>query len=371
MNTTLALIDDTAGPVSSALAGPLGSFADRALTVLEKDTIAYHLSNSRSENTRIAYKSQWDQFVKWCAAQQDDSGNGFVPFPCAVPTLVLYLSYLAEGHKMSKIEQALSAISAVHRDNINLLPAGTDISFTHPHVKAALNSIRRTLAQQGKTVVKKPRHFDQSEIKAMSLACAKDGSPQAIMDRAMLLLLVNAGLRSSEVVALRISDLEIDGDRGVNVHVTNSKSDQFGRGEALYIGALAPHLEVFDFLKSLVKWLKVRETFLTTEGDDSLFIGFRKGGNSAHLIDGVAHAISREAVTSCLLRCANRAGIETSGSQTISSHTGRHSMVTLAFARGLDSAQISKTSRHKSLKSLLAYDQSSRKEASVSVRLWQ
>ncbi len=366
---TLSLVKSTA-PASASLAAVLGSFTDRSLTVMEKDTIAYHLANSRSKNTRIAYASQWAQFVRFCHSQQNDTGQGFVPFPCAVPTLILYVTHLAaEGHKISKIEQAISAIRAVHNDNIDLLPQGSDISFTHPHVKAALNSIRRTLAQEGKTSVKKPRHFTQSEIKAMSLACVVDPAAQSVMDRCLLLLLVNAGLRSSEVAALRIRDLEIDGDRGVDINIRNSKTDQYGKGEQIYVLALAPHLEAYDFTKALKEWLRWRETYLCA--DDSLFIGFRKAGSSAHLsADGVAHGITREAVSTSLLRCASRAHIEPTG-QTISSHSGRHTMVSLSFARGLDSAQISKTSRHKSLKSLMAYDQSSHKAASVSARLWQ
>lgn len=363
---TVALIENTASaPNSAALAESLGSFTDRALTLAEKDIISFHLSHSRSANTRLAYETQWKQFVSYCGA------NGFVPFPAAVETVILYITHLAaEGHKVSKIEQAISAIRAVHSDNINLLPSGSDISFTHPHIKAALSSIRRSLAQQGMSSVKKPRHFDQAEIKAMSLACAQEGTAQSVADRAMLLLLVNAGLRSSEVVTLRVSDLEIDGDRGVNIRIRNSKTDQYGEGEQIYVAALAPHLEAFDFFKAVKEWLRWRETYPCE--DDSLFIGFRKGGNAAHLnAAGVAHGLTREAVTTSLVRCASRAGIETAGLQTISSHSGRHTMISIGFERGLDSAQISKTSRHKSLKSLMAYDQSSHKKASVSVRLWQ
>lgn len=372
---TIALIENIApSPDSSALAESLGSFTNRALTVVEEDIIAYHLSNSRSENTRLAYASQWAKFVTWCKEQQDDTGNGFVPFPCAINTLILYITHLAAaGRRISAIEQAISAVKAVHNDNCNLLPAGSEVSFTHPHISATLSSIRRTLAQTGKSVVKKPRHFDQSEIKAMSLACAVEGTAQSMADRCMLLLLVNAGLRSSEIVALRVSDLTIDGDRGVNITIRFSKTDQEGASEQIYVAALAPHLEAFDFMKALKAWLRYRETYPTAEGDDPLFLGFRKGGYTAHTLNsmGLAHGITREAVSTALLRCATRAGIETNGLQTISSHSGRHTMITLCFEKGLDSAQISKTSRHKSLKSLLSYDQSSHKKASVSVRLWQ
>lgn len=372
MNTVALIENIVPGSASSVLAESLGSFTDRALTASEEDIIAYHLSNSRSENTRAAYASQWAKFVSWCAEQQDETGNGFVPFPCAVPTLILYLAHLhGAGRRISAIEQAISAIAAVHSDNVNLLPAGSEVSFKHPHVKAALSSIRRSLAQQGKSVVKKPRRFDQSEIKAMSLACAAEQSAQAIQDRAMLLLLVNAGLRSSEVAAMRLSDLEIDGDRGVNIHIRSSKTDQEGHGEQVFVAALAPHLSAFDFTKALKEWLKWRETYPVANGDDPVFLAFRKGGNSAHRnSSGVAHSITREAVTSCILRCVRRGNLETTG-QSASSHSGRHTMVSLAFEKGLDSAQISKTSRHRSLSSLMAYDQSSHKKASVSVRLWQ
>lgn len=337
-------------------AGDVPTFVDRELTAAETEALNFHLSRSRSANTRKAYEYQWRLFVSWCYKE------GFVPFPVAVEVVCLYLSHLNEkGVKLSKIEQSLSAIKAVHHDN----DERTSLTFTHSHIKAVLASIRRAMAADGRSKVDKPRHFSQAEIMLMVNACDA-GTPQGLQDKALLLLGFNAGLRASEFCALTMTDLVFD-DTGVDITIRSSKSDQFGEGVTVFIGGLAPHLHELDAVKALSAWFRYRETYPVADG--SLFIAFRKGGRTPHLIDGQIHGLTREAISNALVRCAKAVGLKP-GSQSFSSHSMRHSFVTQAFSRNIDAARISKTSRHKSLQVLLGYDQSGRRESSVSPVLW-
>lgn len=332
------------------------TFVDRELTAAETETLNFHLSRSRSANTRKAYEYQWRLFVSWCFKE------GFVPFPATVEVVSLYLSHLNDkGMKLSKIEQSLSAIKAVHHDN----DSRTALAFNHSHIKAVLSSIRRAMAADGRSKVDKPRHFSQAEIKLMVGTC-DDSTPQGVQDRAILLLGFNAGLRASEYCALAMSDIVFD-EAGVDVTIRSSKSDQFGTGATVFIGRQSPHLRHLDAVQALSEWMRYRETYPAADG--SLFIAFRKGGQTPHLIRGQIHGLTREAITNTLVRHASAAGLEPGG-QTFSSHSMRHSFITQAFSRNIDAARISKTSRHRNLTNLLEYDQSDRRESSVSPVLW-
>lgn len=362
---TVALTEASHQPAEIILADAMQGYANRELTEVEHRTIQFHLSNSRSKNTNLAYKSQWQGFVGWCA------DNSFVPFPADIDVVVLFLSFLGEqGWKRSKIEQALSAVKAVHSDNADLLPPGNaDIAgriFQHPRIRKAMVSIRRTQVENGLNTVSKPRSFSQQEILAMVEACPQN-SPRGVMERAVLLLGVNAGLRASEICQLRITDVVID-DLGMDITIRKSKSDQFGEGAKVFVGRLAPSLKDFDAVNAMSAWLTTREQLPSQETED-LFLAFRKGGHVLHTVAGQAHTVTRLTITAIVQRCAQQAGIH--GEQSISSHSLRHSFITNAFSRGLPANMVAKTSRHKSMSVLAGYDQTSHREQSIAPRLWQ
>jgi site-specific recombinase XerD len=340
-------------------------YSNRELTPQETEAIRYHLSKARSKNTRLAYETQWKLFIRYCKEQ------GFIPFPAQVNTVVLYLTHLATlNHKYSKLEQALSAIKAVHSDNSHLLPQGDNslmgLSFRHPTIRAALSSIKRDMVDKGLNVVSKPRAFSQAEILAMVKACPE--TPAGIQDKAILLLGMNVGLRASEFCSLELSDLTTD-DMGLDVRIRSSKTDQFGVGENLFIGRLAPFQRNLDAVVAMESWMQERET-LNLEGVDSVFVAFRKGSVLHKTEAGEAHGLTRMAITAVLQRCASRAGIENT-QQSISSHGMRHSFITQAFSRpDIDAVVLSKTTRHKSMSVLLGYDQTSRKTSTVAPKLW-
>ena len=61
-------------------------------------------------------------------------------------------------------------------------------------------------------------------------------SPLGIRNRAMLLLGFGAALRRSELVGLRIGDVQLVPGRGLTVLVRRSKTDQYGRGQQVRSG---------------------------------------------------------------------------------------------------------------------------------------
>lgn len=199
----------------------------------------------------------------------------------------------------------------------------------------------------------------------MVQACPR--TAQGMQDKAILLLGVNLGLRASEFIALTLSDLTFD-ERGVDIRIRSSKTDQLGSGETLFVARLSPSLWDFDAVKALEEWIEFRAS-LNVPTVDSLFLAFRKGGSTLHLLNSDAHGLTREAISAGIVRCAARADIVVS-SHNISSHSCRHTFVTTAFSRGVDPVSLAKSSRHKSMSVLMGYDQTSRRNSVVSVKLW-
>src|SRR3954454_12241005 len=71
----------------------------------------------------------------------------------------------------------------------------------------------------------------------MLAALPSPESPLGIRNRAMLLLGFGAALRRSELVGLRIGDVQLVPGRGLTVLVRRSKTDQYGRGQQVAIWA--------------------------------------------------------------------------------------------------------------------------------------
>lgn len=322
------------------------------LTPVEKDILSNLLTSSRAKNTNIAYACAWRKFSAWCKQSNHQ------PFPAQPATVALYIHHLNTlGRKTSTMNQVVAAITALHQDN------GLTVDyFKHHLVSAALKSARRSMVSDGRNTVEKPRALSQVEVGAM--VAGLDSSSQGIRDRALLLLGVNAGLRASEYAGLLLTDVEFD-EAGMDIQIRNSKTDQMGEGTKVYVAGLAPSQSQFDAVKAMKAWMEVRNGLPTGYG--SLFIAFRKGGNTPHLIDGAIHGISRQAITDTVVRAFKRAQL--TGNEP-SSHSLRHSFVTQAFSRHLDAARIAKVSRHKNMTTLLSYDQTSRRQNPVSVSLW-
>ena len=78
------------------------------LAVLHEAACDY-IRSSKAENTRRAYRSDWQHFDAWC------EGRGFLSMPAEPATVVLYVSALAEDHKVATIGRRLAAVSQAHQ----------------------------------------------------------------------------------------------------------------------------------------------------------------------------------------------------------------------------------------------------------------
>ncbi len=112
-------------------------------------------------NTRRAYRSDWDDFTRWCMA------HGLLSLPATPETVALYLAALAAVTKVSTVGRHLTAIAKAHR------AAGYETPTKSEAVHLTMRGIRRThgvapnqkapavLAERGMTVTLRRSKGDQ------------------------------------------------------------------------------------------------------------------------------------------------------------------------------------------------------------------
>ena len=191
-----------------------------ALVRLEQlmDEARGHVENSRAENTRRAYRSDWADFLDWCGH------HGRAPLPASPETLALYLTDCAKGLKTSTIQRRMASITQAHA------AAGyAESPVKHALVRSVWRGIRRDkgVAPAGKSPTL------TADIRVMV-----DHLPPSkiigVRDRALLLLGFAGAMRRSELVGLDVADVQ-QTEEGLVVTIRKSKTDQEKAGRKIGI----------------------------------------------------------------------------------------------------------------------------------------
>jgi integrase len=148
--------------------------------------------------TLDAYRSDWADFVGWCAAR------GLEALPAGPDTLVAYVDDRAGVLRVSTLKRRLAAIRSVH------LRCGQAAATDAPAVTAAMTRAR----WKQRHVVGGTTPISVEELRAMSRALP--GTVAGVRDRAIILAGYGAALRPGELVALRADDLSV-GRSGLRV----------------------------------------------------------------------------------------------------------------------------------------------------------
>ena len=174
------------------------------------------LLHSRAENTRRAYRSDWNHFQSWCQTR-----NG-IACPALPQTVALYVTDLSGTHKVSTLTRRLSAISQAHQS------AGFSSPTEDAGVRLLMAGIRRRLgtAAVGKRPLLVP------DLRAM--AASVPDNLIGFRDRAILLLGFSGAFRRSELVALNHEDI-LETVDGLVITLRRSKTDQEAEGRKVAI----------------------------------------------------------------------------------------------------------------------------------------
>lgn len=277
------------------------------------------IANARARNTLRAYRSDWQDFVSWCQAYSLQA------LPALPETVALYLTELADDHKVSTIQRRLTAIGVAHAH------AQLDSPSQHTTVRSLMAGIRRTLgvAQEGKAPAL------TEDVKAMVAGLGQ--TRHALQERALLLLGFAGAFRRSELVGLNVEELKF-GRQGLAVTLRRSKTDQEGQGRLVGImhGSEAATCPV----RSLRAWLKAA-------GIESGAV-FRSIDRAGRMGD----RLSDKAVARAVKRGAVRAGLDPA---LYAGHSLRAGLVTSAAAAGVEERIIMRQTGHTSQRMVRKY----------------
>jgi site-specific recombinase XerD len=286
------------------------------------ESAAGYAAEEKAEATRRAYGSDWRQFEAWCHTL------GCSPLPASSATVASYLAHLADsGRKASTIARRLAAIAYAHKLRGLEPPTATEA------VNVVMRGIRRSI---GVAPVRKAP-ATAALIRSM-VNCIPIDTHSGLRDRAILLLGFAAALRRSELVDLKVKDLEF-GPEGVVLHIRRSKTDQEGKGATIPVprGRMGA-------IEAVEAWLELlpKHTY-----DVPIFREIVKGG-----CIGTA-ALTDRSVARIIKRCAGAAGLDP---KSFSGHSLRAGFVTSALEHGADIFKVMDVTRHKRIETLKGYD---------------
>lgn len=225
--------------------------AGSSLEELLQPAARYHAARI-APSTRALYDRLWDQFSQWCIVVGQPSGP-----PTSPAVLAAYLGQRADsGRSPSTVACDAKAVAFKNTE------AGFPDLRRHPDIRDVLTGIRRTKGVA--PVEATPVLVD--ELRRMSLALT--GERSEFLDRALLVLGWAGAFRRSELVAVRMQDIQRHAD-GLTIHVPRSKTDQEGQGRDKQLPWGSDPLTCP--VRTLDAWLAVRHPAVGADVDTLLF----------------------------------------------------------------------------------------------------
>jgi site-specific recombinase XerD len=276
---------------------------------------------SKSANTWRAYRSDWQQWSAWCAAQ------GLDPWQVGPEHVAAWVSELAASYRPSSIGRKVAAVASVFK------MAGRRPPTRDDRVRVVLAGIRRAHAGPAKQAAPLTGDLLRQVVADLDQERVAD-----VRDGALLLLGFAAALRRSELVALDVEDLAFVAG-GVKVTVRRSKVDQEGHGAVVGV----PNGERSDTCP--VRWV---QRWLATSGVE--------GGPVWRMVDAHGHVRDgRMAATTVGLvvkRHCERSGLDP---VRFSAHSLRSGLATSAASGGAQVLRLADHGRWRSLATVRGY----------------
>ncbi len=268
--------------------------------------VADYIRASLSNSSRRAYRSDIEHFQKW---------GGSIPSP---PELVAhYLASHAGVLSAATLARRLVSISKAHTTQGYPSPARDDL------VRATLRGIRHTHGSAQRQVAPAVREDMLSMVAGLQ-------GVKGLRDQALLLVGFAGAFRRSELVSLKLSDIEWV-QQGFIAHLRFSKTDQQGIGRKVAIpyarGASCP-------VRALQSWIEVAGISV-----GPIFRSVSKGGVVSEA------GLTPQAVALIVKDRAKAVGLDP---RNYSGHSLRAGLITSAAKLGVSSWKIRQQTGHKS-----------------------
>jgi site-specific recombinase XerD len=281
---------------------------------------ASYIDKSKAENTRRAYRADWQDFAAWCAKYRRTA------LPASPDTVAYYLADRSQDLKTSTLQRRLATIAEAHR------AGGHELPTKHAQVKLVWAGIRR---EKGMTQA----HVKPVLTKHIRIMVANlPESLLGVRDRALLLLGFAGAMRRSELVGLNVDDLATD-DEGLVVTIRKSKTDQAGEGRQIGIPK-GQHEETCP-VRAVQTWLEY-----TGIVEGAVFRSMNKHGRV------LEQRLSGKSVAEVVKRSLLAAG---KSARRFAGHSLRAGLITQAAMAGVSERAIQNQSGHRSLAVLRRY----------------
>ena len=300
---------------------------------------ALYATRARGDGTRRVYRSAWRGYAAWCHTL------GREPLSGDPDLLAMYATRRADdGVAVSTLRVDLAAIRTAH------LLAGVPLDLRDPRLAMVVEGITR---KTGTRPTRQAAPAVPDVLRQLLAACQPATTALGARDRTMLLLGFGAALRRSELVALRLGDVERVPGRGLRLLVRRSKTDQHGHGQDIAIWANPAEPRLCP-LAALDAWLAHRDKAADLGGpaaesarrERPLFCAVTKAGRPTGVV------LSDKAVARLVKGSAARAGLDP---ERYSGHSLRAGLATAAGDVGAALPDLMRQTRHKSTQVALAY----------------
>ncbi len=302
--------------------------ADAGLPSLHHAEIATarrYADASRAASTQRAYASDWRRFSAWCLAR------GLDTLPADPRAVAVFLSAEANaGSAPPTIGRRLAAIGWMHRR------AGLQPPQAREGAAALLEVMAGIRRSHGVAPVRK--HAADADVLRDVLRAITGADLRSVRDRAVLAFGMAGAFRRSELVALRLADIERVPE-GLRVTIRRSKTDQDGAGATIAIPE-GRRLRPRALLDAWLEQGKVSDGFLFRR----LVPGPAGGATASPMSDRAVARLVQARVTAAGYAAKDFAG-----------HSLRAGFLTAAARSGASVFKMREVSRHKSMQVLADY----------------
>lgn len=275
------------------------------------------LEGAYAPATIRGYKADFEAFAMWCAR------NEALAIPAGRGSIIAFMEEDAQICAMNTIERRLHAIRRVHK--LLGLPDPTD----DEDVRLAFRKVRRSKFARPKQAKGLTSNYLKRFLEA------QPDNLIGLRNRAMISVGYELLTRRSELVALRVEDLEFRSDGTIKAIIRRSKADPFGYGRLAFTSR-----NTADLVK---EWLDRRA--INTE---MLFCPVYHG-------KAVDRAVTVMTVRRVVSETAERAGIPKEEAKLFSGHSMRVGAAQDLLCLGYDGIAIMRAGGWKSPQTLLRY----------------
>lgn len=295
---------------------------DPELDATRRAKLADYLEHLYSENTKKAYRCDWNHWESWCQTQQ------ISPIPATPQNVVAYLLDHGGELKPSTLSRRLITIGKAHKH------VGLDSPVEHEHVRQTFSGLVRVEGEE----VKRAAPLLADDVRAFIDAIPDDAGLIGLRDRAMLLIGWFGAFRQSELAGLRFDDVKIRGAR-MTIKLGRSKTDQTGRGKLKWFNRNEE--EAYCPIHAVEQWLDGSRV-----SSGALFRPIGRWGNLGR------GAMRPQSVTDMLRRMADAALYEP---EDFSGHSLRRGFCVQAALNGASLDEIMAQTHHRDVKTVMRY----------------